>query len=623
MNVLYSGLGMVAQGLSDATEFADSQLESQLPSTLIKSPTLMLLTGVITVIGAKMLAYYVQPRWGETGREKLGRLIMHIPAAKKEYDKDIEKELTHQKEKVREKWQKFGEPIRALPEDGWSIKQLLDLIIKYSEITASGLQGKHISGTVYSKSLDQGYQEIKAPEFQELDSNSFKNDEDYFAYLSKKVEYISSIAVKASRLWNSLHGDEFSVGSFIDYQLTRMVANMFGGKPDEVMGFVTTGGTGSLMLGVRLLREWGEREKGIPVGECVIIACKTAHAALTKGGESFKVKIELVDEDEKGQMDLQKLREALKKHGKNVVGVVGSGPSYPKGVVDPIKQIAEIAQEHEIGCLVDCCLGGFLVNNVLENQAPYLTYPGVTMVSTDTHKNGWDSKGSSTLITKKLGEKNLAYYSIFALPDSGIGVYGTPDEPGSKSCSPSFTAFLTLLAIGQKGYQRIAQAIYQTTCDLGNIIKEFKGELKLCAQPEVNVFALQIDPKWGVKKGAIYSFAHEMEKRNFIFNTLNNEMIHFCVTGRLAGNQKAIAEFRQAIKDSLDAVKQENDKIVKEGGEFKGQAGTYCKLNQAMAPNKEELSFFDYVKYFVFGRLGAKDAVRSYFLAHFDPYTQK
>ena len=49
--------------------------------------------------------------------------------------------------------------------------------------------------------------------------------------------------------------------------------------------------------------------------------------------------------------------------------------------------------------------------------------PGVTSLSADTHKNGLAPKGSSVLITKNIESRNLAYYSIYSVPEWNGGVY--------------------------------------------------------------------------------------------------------------------------------------------------------------------------------------------------------
>ena len=70
-----------------------------------------------------------------------------------------------------------------------------------------------------------------------------------------------------------------------------MAANMYGGRPDDVMGFVTSGGTESIMTAVRAYRDWGIKNRGHKLGEGVILAGKSVHAAFMKGGIAYGVQV--------------------------------------------------------------------------------------------------------------------------------------------------------------------------------------------------------------------------------------------------------------------------------------------------------------------------------------------
>ena len=152
-------------------------------------------------------------------------------------------------------------------------------------------------------------------------------------------------------------------------------------------------------------------------------------------------------------MDIDELRKQSYYYGNDVIAIIGSAPSYPLGVVDHIKEIADIALENGCGMHVDCCLGGFIINNLNHQDTNYLDIVGVTSLSADTHKNGFAPKGSSVLITNK----NLSCYSIYPVPEWSGGVYGTPKDAGSQSCTHSLMALLAMLSMAQDGYQKIIQ----------------------------------------------------------------------------------------------------------------------------------------------------------------------
>ena len=134
--------------------------------------------------------------------------------------------------------------------------------------------------------------------------------------------------------------------------------------------------------------------------------------------------------------------------------------------------------------------------------------------------------------------------------------------------------------------------------------------------------AFQVDKNWGLQKGATYAFAHEMAKRNFILNTMRNEIVHFCITVRFASDLTALNRFKKAIEESLQAIQELNDELVKNGKKFAGDAGMYCALEAAITPNRDVLSTQKYIENLVLGQQGANDAIRSYFLAQLNPFSK-
>lgn len=605
------GVKVFLAGINCISSRADNQFKRYPPSAIIG-------LSILTVLGMQFLHKRTQPRWGESRLQQLGRLCLAIPYVKNKFNQDVNKEYVKMQHSILEKWAPFGEPLKALPETGWNFSEIIELIQKYSHITSQKLLKKHISGTVYSNNF---VPEIPkwCPSVQENEIDE-SSDTTYFAALADTLAKIHTFAFHESHLWNSLHADEFAVGAFIDYQVIRMVAAMFGGAPDEVMGFVTSGGTESLMLAMRVYRNWGIKTHGHQPGEGVIIAGRSVHAAILKAQVASFIQVVLIDTNEKGEIDLTLLEKMLKKHGDKVIALIGSAPSYATGIIDQIQQMGKIALEHGCGMHVDSCLGGFIVNNLEQHQTDYLIMPGITSLSADTHKNGQAPKGSSVLVTKKLGEKNLAAYSIYSNADWDGGIYGTPKDAGSQSCTGSLNAFITMLAIGKSGYKRIAAAIHHRAVELAATIHAFEGQLRLLAAPQVNVVSFKIDEKWGLEKGATYALAYEMAKRGFILNTMQKDRVHFCVTLRYVCDLKAASNFKRAIEESLEAVEILNQQFKSEGKAFPGDAGMYCALGNTLTPSPANLSAQKYFENMLLGTQGASEAVEAFYLAQLDPF---
>ena len=103
-------------------------------------------------------------------------------------------------------------------------------------------------------------------------------------------------------------------------------------------------------------------------------------------------------------------------------------------MIDPIEEIAALAQERGIGMHVDGCLGGMLWPwaEELGYDIPLWDFrvPGVTSISADTHKYGYAFKGTSTVLFRDKAWRNSQY---FFLADWTGGKYCSPGMDGSRS----------------------------------------------------------------------------------------------------------------------------------------------------------------------------------------------
>lgn len=582
------------------------------------SSSYTLLVTCVSMVALTLLFGYLRgvfaPRWGETRRDQLGRLARtHIPYVARKYRETIDKESKSAIRTLEEQWKPYGDPILQLPNEGWSEEMLKNLVDTYASLTLKGVQDKQFSGAIYPCELIND--NASSSSHSQLipiqkDAKKVVSSTDFHEH-SQKMQRVFTYAFSKANLWNPLHSGEFPVGSFISYQVVRIVADLFGGDPKEVKGFVTSGGTESLMLAMRCYRNRGMRERGHKPGEGVIIAGESVHAAVMKAAETYLLKVVFVRTDKSGNIDMDNLRELAHLHRKKLIAIVGSTPSYPTGIIDKISEMASIASRYDCGMHVDCCLGGFVVNEIDPENTKFLQIPGVTSLSADTHKNGGAPKGSSVLVTKNLGVRNLAYYSIYAVPDWRGCIYGTPKDEGSQSCIGSLSALLALLGTGKTGYSERALLIRDAGDQIKNAIKDVDA-LELVENQPNNIVAFGTKDGWIPQSGASYILAHEMEHRNFVLSALKDNLLHFCLTPRFVNDPKNIERFIEALNDSIATIysKVENNEPIE-----KGNAGMYGALNAALEPDFSNSPGVKYVENFLLGPTGSKDAVREFFLA--------
>ena len=249
---------------------------------------------------------------------------------------------------------------------------------------------------------------------------------------------------------NGLNPDAFPSSRQLQSEVVSMTAGLLDAPPDAA-GFLTTGGTESLLMAVKAARERGRHERGIDDPEMVLPT--TAHAAFEKGAHYFGVKSMRVPVMSDYRVDPDAMADAITD---NTVLVVGSAPQYPQGVIDPIEAIAAIAAERDISCHVDACMGGITLPMLerLGHDLPPWSFrvPGVTSISVDLHKFGYTAKGASVIVHRSRG---LRSYQTFFTDNWLGGAYGSSAVLGTKSVGPWAAAWAVMQHLGEDGYLRL------------------------------------------------------------------------------------------------------------------------------------------------------------------------
>jgi glutamate/tyrosine decarboxylase-like PLP-dependent enzyme len=279
-------------------------------------------------------------------------------------------------------------------------------------------------------------------------------------------------------------------------------AELFHG--DTAAGTMTSGGTESILMAVKTAREHARAERGITEPEMVLPA--SVHPAFQKAAHYFGVKPINVPLGPDFRADVEAMRAAI---GPRTVLMVGSAPAYPHGVVDPIPELAAVAQEKGVLFHVDACLGGFLLPFArrLGHAIPDFDFavPGVTSLSADLHKYGYAAKGASLVLYRTA---ELRRHQFFTYADWCGGIYASPSMAGTRPGGAIAAAWAILKYLGEEGYLRLARVVLDTARALREGIASTPG-LKLLGEPKLSVFAFASDTL------DIYALGDAMEARGW------------------------------------------------------------------------------------------------------------
>ncbi|MEY2569827.1 MAG: sphinganine-phosphate aldolase, partial [Acidimicrobiaceae bacterium] len=233
-------------------------------------------------------------------------------------------------------------------------------------------------------------------------------------------------------LWhNALSPDAFPSLRRMQADVVEIAADLFHGA-DTAAGFMTSGGTESILLAVKAAKERARRERGVEHANVVLPL--SAHAAFDKAFDYFGLEGRRTPVRDDYRADVDAMAGAIDDH---TALVVGSAPQYPQGVIDPITDIAALAADRGISCHTDACMGGFVLpfmEQLGRDISPWdFRVPGVTSISADVHKYGYVPKGASVLLHR---DKALRRDHTFLFDGWLGGVYGSSGIQGTKPGGP-------------------------------------------------------------------------------------------------------------------------------------------------------------------------------------------
>jgi glutamate/tyrosine decarboxylase-like PLP-dependent enzyme len=383
------------------------------------------------------------------------------------------------------------------------------------------------------------------------------------------INFLNRIYAISSQT-NPLHSDVWPSINKYEAEVVAMTANMLNAdrvnddpeSDEEVCGVVSSGGTESILLAMKTYRDWARDMKGINKPEMIVPT--TAHAAFDKASQYFNINMIRIPVDKNFTADIEKTKDAITP---NTIVIVGSTPSFPHGVIDPIEELSELAYAEDIGFHTDACLGGFILPWAEQLGYPIPPFdfrlPGVTSISIDTHKYGYAAKGSSVILYRSA---QLRRYQFYTTTDWPGGLYLSPTFAGSRAGALIASAWAAMTAIGADGYLQAAKKILETADQIKKGIAEI-----------TDLYVLG-NPLWDIAFSSdtvdIYKVMDCMAEKKWSLNGLQNPpATHICLT--LRHTQPGFADkFIEDLKMAVESVKMNPNKETEGVGRLYGMSAT-------------------------------------------------
>ena len=227
--------------------------------------------------------------------------------------------------------------------------------------------------------------------------------------------------------------------------------------PQGAAGAFTTGGSESLFLAMKAARDAHRARHGRRAGPLNIVMPVTGHPGIDKAADAMDLEIRRVPLtcDMRGDVAAMAARIDA-----DTMALVGSAPCYPHGVIDPVAEMAALAEERGVWLHVDACVGGWIAPHLAAigrgTPAFDFRFAGVRSISADLHKFGFCPKPASTVFYRDAADLDRAMFRADAWPS---GAFSTPTLAGTRPGGAVAGAWAVLSHLGHRGFRDAARRL--------------------------------------------------------------------------------------------------------------------------------------------------------------------
>jgi len=374
---------------------------------------------------------------------------------------------------------------------------------------------------------------------------------------------VHEVAERAATMYlheNALNTHAFPSLGEIQAEVVAWTAALLHGG-DTAAGFMTSGGTESILCAVLAARKRAEAERGVTTPNMVLPA--SAHAAFHKAGDMFGIEVRVAPVRDDFTADVEAMARLVTS---DTALVVGSAPQYPQGVIDPIPAIAALAAEVGASCHVDACMGGFVLPfaemNGMEVPPWDFRVPGVTTISADIHKLGYAPKGASVILHRT---RSLRRHQTFTFDGWLGGLYATPNLQGSRSGAPMAAAWAVMQHLGVDGYRALTAATIAAADRMRGAVDDIDG-LQVLGDSRFHLLAVAADPT-SLHHLDVFALGDALARRGWYHGRqYPPDSLHATVS---AGTAAVIDRYLVDLAAAVDEVR---------GTATAGEAGEYATL---------------------------------------------
>lgn len=356
----------------------------------------------------------------------------------------------------------------------------------------------------------------------------------HLGYIPGGGIYASSLADYWAAISNRYAGVFFANPGAVrlENKLIQWLSSVIG-YPASAHGNLTSGGSIANMIGIVTGRH-SKGIKAIDIPTSCIYLTKQAHHSIAKSiqvAALHECQIRYIDLDEGYRMNVSALENAIKKDlsaGLRPFLIVGSAGTTDVGAIDPMNQMADVAEKYNCWFHVDAAYGGFFILTD-EIKPKYKGIERADSVVIDPHKGLFLPYGLGVCLVKNRENLQKAFtFQASYLQD----IASATDEINPMDVSPEMTKhfrglrlWIPIMLYGIEPFKAALQEKLLLTRYFQREIEKIQG-FKVGLPPELSVITFRYIPDSGDENAfnkAIMEYVHRDGRVFFSSTTIDGK----------------------------------------------------------------------------------------------------
>ncbi|UCD96580.1 MAG: tyrosine decarboxylase MfnA [Candidatus Bathyarchaeota archaeon] len=269
----------------------------------------------------------------------------------------------------------------------------------------------------------------------------------------------------------------FPATAQLETEVVRSLGSLLS-NPSAV-GNIVTGGTEANLLALwACVRSHSDRR------ESEVLVPSSVHCSFEKIADLLGLRLVKVKLNEHFQVDVAEVRRKITSRTLALIGIAGT---TGLGVLDPIYELSQLAQQNNLYLHVDAAFGGFVLP-FLNGTPPFdFRLPGVSSITIDPHKMGLAPIPAGGILFR---DRKLHRKLTWTVPYLSGGETSQTTFVGSRSGASVIAVWAMLKHFGKAGYRKIVGRCMKLTMELAREIDEIP-ELAVVVRPTINVIGVK------------------------------------------------------------------------------------------------------------------------------------